>query len=89
MSNDLGDMFAADEVMRRWTAERENASARLELARAARCRAYLLSQHEPVATLGINRDDLRVLMHFLAHGDESRLKREVAARVAVKLGATP
>lgn len=79
--DDLSDMFAADEVIRRWTAERENASARIALARAARCRAYLLSQHEPVASLGINREDLRVLLHFLAHGDEHRLKREVKARI--------
>lgn len=78
-AHDLADLFAATDRIARWTAERENATARLELARAAEARAYLLSQHEPVASLGIDRNVLRVLLAFTAHHDKARLAREVAA----------
>ena len=77
-ANDLGMLFAADEEVRRWTAERENASARLELARTKASRSFLLSQYEPIHGLGIDREALRILLSFTAHHDKSRLQREVA-----------
>lgn len=75
--NDLGNLFIAQHEVRRWRAERENADARLELARAKEARANLLSAHEPVASLGIDREVLRALLSYTAHHDEARLKREL------------
>lgn len=75
--NDLSALFDAQERVRRWNAEGENAEARLTLARTDVARAYLLSQREPVASLGIDRDVLRALLAFTAHHDESRLTREL------------
>ena len=84
MSNDLAQLFSAQEVVRRWKAERENAEARLELARAAESRAVLLSGHEPVHSMGINRESLRALLAFTVHHDQGRLDRDLAA---IELGA--
>lgn len=75
---DLARMFGAQEEVRRWTAERENASAQLQLARAREARARLLSQHEPVASLGVDRAVLRVLLNYTSHHDTGRLGRELA-----------
>ena len=66
-ANDLHDLFAAQADVLRWKAERENADARLELARTREARARLLSQHAPVASLDINREVLRVLLAYTAH----------------------
>ena len=79
MSADLGQLFAAHDHVARWTAERENASARLELARIGEASAFLLSQHEPVADLNIDRDELRVLLSFIRHQDKNRMKRDLEA----------
>lgn len=76
--NDLADLYTANGHVLRWKAERENADARLSLARASEARAYLLSQHEPVASLGLDRNVLRVLLSFTAHHDKARLVRELA-----------
>lgn len=84
MANDLTALFDAQEQVRRWSAESENASARLELARTKEARAFLLSQHEPVASLGIDRNVLRVLLAFTAHHDHARLKRELQALPATE-----
>lgn len=78
MSNDLGALFSAQEQKRRWMAERENASARYELAKINEACASILSAHEPVASLGIDRDALRVLISYIHHGDQGRLHRETA-----------
>lgn len=78
--SDLLKLFAAQERVRRWTAERENAEARLTLARTDEARAYLLSQHEPVASMGIDREALRTLLAFTAHHDKARLAREAIAQ---------
>lgn len=78
-ANDLSTLFSAGTEVSRWRAEGENASARLEIARTKEARAYLLSQHEPVASLGIDREVLRVLLNFTAHHDRSRLTRELSA----------
>ena len=76
-ASDLGHLFDSQSDVRRWVAERENASARLDLARTCEARAYLLSQHEPVASLGINRNVLRILLSYTAHHDRARLHREL------------
>lgn len=81
-ADDLGRMFSANEQVARWRAERENATARLELAQASEARAFLLSQYEPVNRLGIDREALRVLLAFTAHHDKARLDREVTAFLA-------
>ena len=52
----------------RWSAERENASARLTLADLRERMAEVLSQHEPVAGLGIDRDKLRVIIDYIRSG---------------------
>jgi hypothetical protein len=78
-TGDLGRLFSAHDKVERWTAERENATARLELARRDENAAFILSQHEPVATLGMDREALRVLLDFLYHGDKARLNRAVSA----------
>ena len=77
--NDLANLYSAHDHVARWKAEGENASARLSLARASEARAYLLSQHEPVASLGLDRNVLRVLLNFTAHHDVARMTRELKA----------
>lgn len=74
---DLAALFEAQSHVRRWQAECENAAARLELARRQEAAAVLLSQHEPVARLGIDRERLRVLLSFLVHTNKERLDREI------------
>lgn len=74
----LGALFSAQKDVERWRAEGENASARLQLARSAEARAYLLSQHEPVASAGIDREVLEVLFAFTLHCDKSRMGRELS-----------
>lgn len=75
---DLQRIFSAQEEKRRWRAERENASARVELATVNESCAILLSSHEPVASLGIDRKVLRVLLHYVRHGDIARRDRGLA-----------
>lgn len=82
--HDLQALFSAQEEVRRWRAESENASARLQLATAKEARATLLSQHEPVASLGMDREALRILLSFTVHGDNKRMHREVAEHVMAK-----
>lgn len=77
MSNDLAALFSARQDVDRWKAENENASARLQLARSEAARAQLLSQHEPLHSLGLDRNVIRVLLAFTNHGDEGRMKREL------------
>lgn len=84
MSNDLAKLFGAQEKVRRWEAERENAEARLMLARAAESRAYLLSQSEPVQGTGVDREVLRALLAFTEHHSRERLDRDLAK---IELGA--
>ena len=62
--------------VKRWRAERETADARLSLAKTKECARLLLSQHDPVASLGVERDKLRVLLDFIQHHDVERLRRE-------------
>lgn len=66
--NDLNTLFHREEVVARWRAERENASARLEIAEIKRRMSFLLSQHEPVHGLNIDREVLRKLFLFVETG---------------------
>ena len=74
--NDFGMYPSNTDAARRWTAERENASARLELERMRECCRLLVSQYDPVFSLGIDRDALKVLLSFVQHHDTARLRRE-------------
>jgi len=74
--NDLSILFKEEDNVRRWNAELENATARLELARMNKNCAHLLSQHEPVAAIGLDRERLRLALNYVRHGDLSRLSRE-------------
>jgi len=67
-TNDLSTLFAQQAEKRRWSAERENASARYELACIRERLAEMLSQHLPVADLDINRDDLRKVIDYVRSG---------------------
>ena len=76
MSDDLQHLFYTEEEVRRWSAERENASARLQLAQMKKSMATLISQYEPVNSLNIDREKLRHILNYVQHGDMSRLLRE-------------
>lgn len=78
--SDLMILFHAEDKTRRWRVEVENATARLELAKIHENCAYLISQHEPVASLGLDREKLRHVLNFIHHGDLERLLREVGGK---------
>lgn len=77
--NEFGMNPSNTDTVRRWMAERENADARLELARVRECCKLLVSQYDPVSSLGIDRERLAVLLDFVQHHDTSRLRRECEA----------
>lgn len=68
-----------DGEVKRWAAERENAEANRQLALTRACCRLLLSQHDPVKSLGIDRDQLKVVLDFVMHHDPERLRRECEA----------
>jgi hypothetical protein len=70
-TNDLATMFKHQDEKRRWMAERENATARYELACIKERLAEMLSQHEPVASLGLDRDALRKVIDYIRSGRKS------------------
>lgn len=76
--SDLQNIFSAQAEKRRWRAEGENAQARVQLATINEGCATLLSGHDPVASLGMNRDHLRCVLSYIRHGDVSRMNRELA-----------
>jgi hypothetical protein len=82
--SDFSQLMIDEERVRRWNAESENAGAHLEIAKARRNCSYLLSQHDPVAKLGIDREKLRAVLAFVWHGNDARLERDFA-----KLEAKP
>jgi hypothetical protein len=82
--NEFGMYPSNTDAVRRWMAERENASARLELARTRECCSLLISQHDPVFSMGIDRDALKILLGFIAHHDTHRLRRECEAHIGSK-----
>ena len=63
--SDLSTLFYREEEVRRWKAEAENAHARLEIAHMRERMAMLLSQHEPVNSLNIDREALRKIFGFV------------------------
>ena len=75
--SDLEALFAAQAEVRRWRAEVENASARRDLALMRQHMAHLLSQHEPVHSLGLDRERLRLALQFVQHGSEPRLMNDL------------
>lgn len=75
--SDFNNYMSAQAETRRWIAERENASARLELAGIRERCAMLLSQHQPVQKMDLSREKLRLVFAFLNHGDVHRLDREI------------
>lgn len=77
--NEFGMYPSNNDTVKRWMAERENATARLELAKTKECCALLVSQYDPVASLGINRDALKILLAFVQHHDPARLRQEIEA----------
>lgn len=74
--NDLSVLFNNREKSARWWAERENATARYELAKINEHCAFLISQHEPITSLGIDRERLQLILKYIMHGNISRLNRD-------------
>ena len=87
--SDFARLMIDDEAVRRWRAEAENASARLEIANARRNCAFLLSQHDPVGKLGIDREKLRAVLAFVWHGDVARMERDFGELDFAKVEAKP
>lgn len=73
--SDFKRLMHADTEVQRRRAECEAADAKLEIARMLRNIAFLLSQHEPVATLGLDREALSRALAFVQHGDVERCLR--------------
>ena len=74
--NEFGMYPSNTDAVRRWEAERENAGAQLQLALTRECCKLLVSQYDPVHSLGIDRAALKVLLDFVLHHDPQRLRRE-------------
>jgi len=79
--NEFGMYPSNNDATRRWLAEKENAEARLELSRIRECCKLLVSQHDPVHSLGVDRVKLKVLLDFVQHQDTHRLRRECEALI--------
>lgn len=63
--SDLSILFYREEEVRRWKAENENTGARLQIANMRKRMAELISQYEPVNSLGVDREKLRKLFLFV------------------------
>lgn len=70
--SDLQDLFHQHDKVARWEAERENASARLELAKIHERLASVKSQHQPIADITSMsmspRDMILHAAHFVVYG---------------------
>ena len=66
--SDLARLYLCHEAARRWMAESENASARLELARIDERMAKLTSDYEPIHSLGVDREVMRRMFLHIRHG---------------------
>lgn len=75
--NDLAVLHMKQVETVRCRAESENSNARLQLALVEERCAYLISQYEPVAALGLDRERLRLVLDYIRHGDLRRLDREL------------
>lgn len=82
--NEFGMYPSNTDAAKRWMAERENADAQLQLARIRECCKLLVSQYDPVFSLGIDREYLKVLLDFVLHHDTARLRRECEAKLKAK-----
>jgi len=82
--NNLYTLFRAQEQSARWKCEIENATARYELAKINEHCAFLISQHEPIASLKLDRERLRIVFKYLKHGDLKRLERDFEELKALK-----
>lgn len=87
-ANDLNALFEAEEAVRRWTAEWENASARMQLAKHHRNIRCLLSQADPFKKYGINREQMRAIFSYIGHGDMARLERDLGGAQEIPVGST-
>lgn len=77
--SDLAQLFHRQEEVRRWNAECENAQARLQLAKDRAAAAELLSQHDPVHGLGVDREALRILLDYVFRHDKAHLAAQISA----------
>lgn len=75
--DDLALLFKAEERVLRWKAERNYATAELDIALIEKNMRYLISQYEPLNSLKIDREKLRGLFSYIKHGDLARLEREI------------
>lgn len=73
--SDLDTLFFREEEVRRWKAESENASARLQIANIRKRMAFLISQYEPIDSLNIDREVLRNIFDFIILGQEIEIRR--------------
>jgi len=76
--SDLNTLFYREEETRRWRAESENASARLELAHMRERMAFLISQHEPLHGLNLDRETIRKVFTFIERGTFDHTPEEAA-----------
>lgn len=74
--SDLSILFYREEEVRRWRAESENASARLELAQIRKRMAFFISQHEPLHGLNLDREAVRKVFTFIERGTFDRTLEE-------------
>jgi hypothetical protein len=74
--SDLSLLFLEEARVAQWEAERSSATANLQIAKMNRRCAYLISQHDPVTMMGLDRERLRLVLSYVRHGDIERLKHE-------------
>ena len=75
--SDLELLFKAMREVDKWMAERNYASSQLDLAMMRKNMRELISQHEPLHSVDIDRDKLRAVFSYLEHGNATRLENEV------------
>lgn len=73
----LNLLFNAEDKVDRWSAEFNYASTKLNLARMNKNMAYLISQYEPINSLGIDRDIIQIIFSYITHGNIKRLERDI------------
>lgn len=66
--SDFSAYMSRKDVTAKCRAERDSATARLELALMHERCAEVMSQHEPLNTLGLDREAVRRLLCFLNSG---------------------
>ena len=76
--SDFANYMHKQDITARWRAEHNATSYALDLAQVKERCAELISQHEPVNSLRLHREDLRHVLRFLHHGDMDRLHRDLA-----------